>query len=234
MRDVKAVLFDLDETLIDALTGLRAAQQAVAERLHRYLHERGVKVDEDQTHSRLREFDDKMAIETRYNRDEWWPELLAEFGLRQEVPRRTVRQLTKLYWTTLSSAIKPYPEATPTLSYLKEKGYKLGLITDTDVEPGVKRERVDRLEFVKLFDAVVISGEDTPETKPSPKPFLLLASKLGVSVGECVVVGDKPFTDIKGANDTGMRTIWVKRREWGIEERANFTINSLAELREIL
>ncbi|MDI6884624.1 MAG: HAD-IA family hydrolase [Hadesarchaea archaeon] len=234
MRDIKAVLLDLDETLTDAFTGLRAARRAVAGRLHKYLREHGIELDEEVIYTRLREFDDKMAIETKYNRDEWWPELLAGFGLKQKVPRRTVRQLTKLYWTTFARANKPFPDAGPTLSYIREKGYKLGLITDTDVEPGLKLERVRRFRFIKLFNAVVISGEDIPETKPSPKPFLLLASKLGASAGECVVVGDKPFTDIKGAKAAGMRTIWLKRRDWGIEEKADFTINSLAELRRIL
>lgn len=234
MRDIKAVLFDLDETLTDALTGLKAAQRAVAGRLHKYLHNHGVEVDEEIIRSRLSAFDDRMAIETRYNRDEWWPELLAEFGLKRKVPRRTVKQLTKLYWTTLARANKPYPDTGPTLSYLKEKGYKLGLLTDTDVEPGMKRERVGNFKYIKLFDVVVISGEDTSVTKPSPEPFLLAASELGLGAGECVVVGDKPFTDIKGAKAAGMRTVWIKRRDWGVEEPSDFTITSLTELRNIL
>ena len=231
---IKAVLFDLDETLTDALTGLRAAQLAVAGKLHKYLRNQGIEVDEEFIRSRLAEFDDRMAIEMRNDRDEWWPELLAGFGVKREVPRRMVKQLTKLYWTTFARVNKPCPDAGLTLFYLRDKGYKLGLITDTDVVHGMKRERVRRFKFVKLFDAVVISGEDIPETKPSPKPFLLLASKLGASLGECVVVGDKPFTDIKGAKAAGMRTIWLKRRDWGVEERADFTIESLTELRRIL
>ncbi len=234
MRGVKAVLFDLDETLTDAYTGLKAAQRAVAEELRRYLHSHGIEVNGALILSKLAAFDDKMAIKTKYDRDEWWPELLAGFGLRQKVPRQIVRELTKLYWTTFARADKPYPEAGPILSYLREKGYKLGLVTDTDIVPGMKRKRVYSYKFVKLFDTVVISGEDTPETKPSPRPFLLAASKLGLPASECVFVGDKPFTDIKGAKAAGMRTIWLKRRDWGIEERADFTISSLTELCKIL
>lgn len=234
MRDIKAVLFDLDETLTDAQTGLDKAQRAVAGRLHKYLYNHGIEAGEESIRSRLKEFDDKMAIARRYNRDEWWPELLAEFELRKKVPRRTMRQLTKLYWNTFARANKSYPDVGPILSYLRRKGYKLGLITDTDVEPGFKRKRVRRFEFLKLFDTVIISGEDTPETKPSRKPFLLAASRLGLSTDKCVVVGDKPFTDIKGAKAAGMRTIWVKRRDWSVEESADFTISSLIELRDIL
>lgn len=233
-RDLKAVLFDLDETLTDASAGLDAAHRAVSKRLHNYLRQHGVEVNETILRSKLDAFDDKMNMETKYDRDEWWPELLAELRLKREMPRQITEELTQLYWTTYSSADNPYADAEPTLSYLKQKGYKLGLVTDTDGKPGIKSKRLKHLDFIGLFDVVVISGEDTSKTKPSPEPFLLAASKLGLHPSECVVVGDKPFTDIKGGKAAGMRTIWIKRREWGVEERADFTINSLAELARVL
>jgi len=234
MRGIKAVLFDLDETLIDAPAGLDAAHRAVARKLRNHLREHGIRADEATIRSKLDEFDNRMNMETKYNRDEWWPVLFHELGLRKKVPRRIVKELTELYWNKYANVSEPYPDAGPTLYYLKEKGYRLGLITDTDGKPGIKSKRLKRLDFIGLFDAVVIGGEDTSQTKPSPEPFLLAASKLGLRAEECAVVGDKPFTDIKGAKAAGMRAIWVKRRDWGIEEPADFIVKSLAELRKIL
>ncbi len=233
-RDFKAVLFDLDETLTDSSTGLDATHRAVAKSLHNYLRQHGIEVNETTLRSKLNIFDDKMNIETKYDRDEWWPELLAELGLKQEVPRQIAEEMTRLYWTTYSNADTPYADAEPTLSYLKQKGYKLGLITDTDGKPGIKSERIKHFSFIGLFDVVVISGEDTSETKTSPEPFLFAASKLGLPASKCVFVGDKPFTDIKGAKAAGMWTILVNRRDWGIGERADFIVNSLAEIPRIL
>lgn len=234
MRGVKAVLFDLDETLTDAPAGLDAAHRAVAKRLQDHLRERGVDLDEAVVHSKLDAFDDRMNMETKYNRDEWWPVLFAELGLKQKLPRQMIEELTELYWTTYSNASKPYPDAVSTLDHLKKRGYKLGLITDTDGKSGMKGERLKRLPFIGLFDVVSIGGEDTPKTKPSPEPFLLAASKLGLNAAECAMVGDKPFTDIKGAKAAGMRAIWIKRRDWGVEERADFIIKSLSELKPLL
>jgi putative hydrolase of the HAD superfamily len=231
---VKAVLFDLDETLTDAPTGLEAAHRAVARKLHDYLRERGVEADEGAVHSKLGVFDDRMNLETKYDRDEWWPVLLAELGFRREIPRQIIKNLTELYWATFTDASKPYADAEPTLSRLKDKGYKLGLVTDTDGAKGMKRRRLGRLGLVKLFEVVVVGGDDTQRTKPSPEPFQLAASKLGLRPGECVVVGDKPFTDIKGAKAAGMKAILIKRRDWGLGERADLTINSLAELPQAL
>lgn len=234
MMRVKAVLFDLDETLTDAPTGLEAAHRAVAGRLHRHLIECGVEVDEAPIRSKLKVLDDRMNMETKYNRDAWWPVLLEEIGAEQKISHSLIEELTQLYWATFAEASKPYADAEPTLSYLAGKGYKLGLVTDTDGRPMMKRKRIERIEFIKLFDVIVVGGEDTPRTKPSPEPFLLAASKLGLSASDCVFVGDKPFTDIKGAKTTGMRTILVKRRDWGVEERPDFTIKSLSELHDVL
>jgi putative hydrolase of the HAD superfamily len=234
MRGIKAVLFDLDETLIDARAGLDAAHEAVARKLRDHLREHGIRADEATIRSKLDEFDDRMNMETKYNRDDWWPLLLQELGLKKKVPRQTIEGLTKLYWSTYANVSGLYPDAGATLNYLKEKGYRLGLITDTDGRPGIKSKRLKRFDFIGLFDVVVVGGEDTSRTKPSPEPFLLAASKLGLRAEECAVVGDKPFTDIKGAKAAGMRAVWVKRRDWGIEEPADLVVGSLAELRKIL
>ncbi len=234
MRGVKAVLFDLDETLIDSPMGLDAAHCALAKRLRGYLRERGIDMDEAALSSKLDDFDDRMNMKTRYNRGEWWPILFAELGLKGDVPQQIVEELTKLYWDTYSAKSPPYPDVRATLEYLKERGYKLGIVSDTDGKPGMKGERLKNLDFMVFFEVVAAGGDDTPKTKPNPESFLLAASRLGVRPAECVVVGDKPFTDIKGGKAAGMRTIWVRRRDWGVEESADFIINSLSELKRIL
>jgi putative hydrolase of the HAD superfamily len=233
MRVVKAVLFDLDETLINAHVALDAAHRAVAKKLRDYLRESGIDADEATIRLKLGDFDDRMNVETRYDRDKWWPVLLSELGSRRKVSLQIIEELTEIYWSTYSSVSKPYPDAEPTLNYLRQKGYKLGLVTDTDGKPGIKSRRLKHLDFIRLFDVVVISGEDTVHTKPSPEPFLLAASKLGVNTEECAVVGDKPFTDIRGAKAAGMLAIWIRRGDWGIEEPADLVVDSLAKLRKI-
>lgn len=234
MPRVKAVLFDLDETLIDAQAGLKATHHAVARRLCQYLARSGAKVSEESIRAKLRALDDRMNVATKYNRDAWWPVLLGEIDAEQKISRSLVKELTRLYWATYAGASEPYPDAEPTLVYLKGKGYKLGLVTDTDGSKGWKKRRIKRFRFTGFFDTIVIGGENTPHTKPDPESFLLAASNLDLRASECVFVGDKPFTDIKGAKAAGMRTILLKRRDWSIGERADLTISSLAELPRVL
>lgn len=231
---IRAVLFDLDETLIDVTEGFSAAHRAVAKELAEYLRGAGVEVDEAEIYSKLRVLDDRMNLERRYDRNTWWPALLDELGLRHEMPVRKLEELTLIYWRTFADFSRPYPDAESTLEYLRKRGYRLGVVTDTDGTRGMKGMRVGRLKLIGFFDVVIVSGEDTSHTKPDPEPFLFAAERLNVRPSECVVVGDKPFTDIRGGNSAGMRTVLVRRREWGVSERADFEVSSLSEIREIL
>lgn len=231
---IKAVLFDLDETLIDDFPGLERCHRAVAKRLQSYLQRRAVGVNEEELFQLITKLDDKMNFERKYIRNDWWPMLVEKMGLKIELPPALLEELTRIYWKTFAENSRPYPDAEPTLEYLRSKGYRLGMVTDTDGTKGIKEMRLKQLNFINKFDVIIISGEDTPKTKPDPGPFLLAAERLGVRPEECVFVGDKPFTDIVGGKAAGMKTILVKRRDWGVPERADFTVSSLAELRKLL
>jgi len=231
---IRAVLFDLDETLIDDFPGLERAHRAVARRLRDYLRGRGMEVNEDELFNRITQLDDKMNLQRRYIRNDWWPLLLEKMNVKAELPPELLDELTWIYWKTFADNSRPYPDTKPTLEYLKGKGYQLGIVTDTDGTRGIKEMRLKQLDFIKNFDVVIISGEDTARTKPDPEPFLLAAERLGVRPEECVFVGDKPFTDIDGGRAAGMKTVLLKRRDWGVRERADYTIKSLAELRDLL
>lgn len=231
---IKAVLFDLDETLIDDFPGLERCHRAVAKRLQSYLQGQGIKVNEEELFKLITKLDDKMNFERRYIRDDWWPMLIEKMGLKIKLPPELLEELTRIYWKTFAENSRPYPDAEATLDYLRSKGYRLGMVTDTDGTKGIKEMRLRQFDFMKKFDVVIISGEDTPKTKPDPGPFLLAAERLGVRPEECVFVGDKPFTDIEGGKAAGMKTILVKRRDWGVAERADYTVRNLTELRQLL
>lgn len=233
MSNVRAVLFDLDETLIDAPLGLSITHRAIAKRLREHIAQH-ISADEQTLRSKIKALDDRMNLETKYDRDGWWPILLRDLGITEPPSRVFIKELTRLYWKIFIAASRPYPDAEQTLEYLRAKGYKLALVTDTNGVRGMKRRRAERLRLARFFDTIVIGGEDTLYTKPSPEPLLLAASKLGVQPSECVFVGDKPFTDIKAARAAGMRTIRIKRRDWGVEERTDAIVSSLAELRDLL
>jgi len=225
------VLFDLDETLIDAEKGLRAAHADVA-RIIKSLCPKDIAIRS--ILKAMAQLDDEMNKCTKYDRDGWWQELVDRLGCKATLSPTTIRALTGSYWGSYAKAAGPYDDVSGILQYLRDKGYRLGIVADTDGVLGLKRDRINCLGFRGFFDTVVIAGEDTSMTKPDPEPLLLAARRLGVPPSECAFVGDKPFTDIRGANAAGMQSILVMRRHWESGDVATFTIKRLAELKELL
>jgi putative hydrolase of the HAD superfamily len=175
-----------------------------------------------------------MNRESRYDRDEWWPILVSEVRSDLSVPPDIAHGLTIEYWNAYSQHSHPYSDTFPTMNHLRQRGYKLGLVTDTDGTPGLKAQRINRLSYRDFFSVVVVAGEDTPELKPNPAPFLKASERLGVTNQSSVFVGDKPFTDIAGAKAAGMMTIHIQRREWNSIVEADATVESLTDLVGIL
>jgi putative hydrolase of the HAD superfamily len=175
-----------------------------------------------------------MNREVEYDRDKWWQTIVNNLGVNIVLSKAFIKKLTIAYWHAYARSSKPYRDTSSALRYLKNNGLLLGLLSDTDCLKGMKRWRISKLPFRDLFDAIVIAGEDTVKMKPSPEPYGLMASKLGVSASECLFVGDKPFADIKGAKLAGMKAVLVRRRDWGVDVKADWTIKSLSQLRRIL
>lgn len=232
--EVEAVIFDLDETLIDAQQGLRAAHRKVADLLQTFLNGHAAMVERRTLEKVIRRVDDEMNERVEYNRDLWWQEIVDELCPNVVLPDSYVKSITAEYWKEYGDACIPYPDTIDVLEYLKGEGYKLCVVTDDDGDVGRKRRRIFNLSIKDFFDVIIVSGDEIAERKPSPLPFLVAADKLETSPRGCVVVGDKPFTDIEGGRRAGMITILVVRRRWGTTIEADYEVTTLSELRTLL
>ena len=123
-----------------------------------------------------------------------------------------IHDLTLRYWKVYAANSPPFRDAESTVRKLKRAGYKVGMVSDSDGTPGMKRKRIRSVPFHNLFEAVVVAGEDTPRVKPGHESFELVARKLGVEPKSSIYVGDNPRTDIEGAKAVGMITVIVNRR----------------------
>lgn len=116
----------------------------------------------------------------------------------------TFTQCCAIYDKEKVAAITPYPHVAETLSELRERGLKLAVVTDAHNGNAMKRLKKAGLE--KFFDAV-ITMDMHGKAKPSPEPFLLGMSKLGVTASETMLVGDSIRRDIVPAKALGMLTV---------------------------
>jgi putative hydrolase of the HAD superfamily len=231
LRDpqIKAVIFDLDDTLLNCYYAIQKASLVLANFLERKLARLGIRVEKEKI---VRKIDDADLIFNKkfeFNRDEWWRWVLRELGY-PFLGEKDYREMTRLYWRIINRESKLFPEARELLQELKRRGIKIGLLTDTDFLPGVKERRIRRSGVLRWIDRYLIAGEHTREVKPSPKPLLLLIEKLGVKREECIYVGDKPFSDVPTGRKAGVRTLWLDRGRWNSKLRCK----KIKSLREVL
>lgn len=101
-----------------------------------------------------------------------------------------------------------YPEIHELLTGLLQRGYRLGIVTNG--VPDLQREKLEGCGLAHLFHASVVSGE-IDIGKPEQGIFDHICRELGVAPEECVMVGDNPGRDVAGAMAAGMKSVWVSR-----------------------
>ena len=129
------------------------------------------------------------------------------------------------------AAITPYPHVAETLSALRARGLKLGVVTDAHNGNALKRLR--KAGLLEFFDAI-ITKDMSGKAKPSPEPFLLGMDLLGVSAEETMLVGDSIRRDIVPAKALGMLTVHAvygdRNFHEGEREGADYTIHGIGEV----
>ena len=199
---IKAVIFDIDNTLYSYDRGHAAAWEAlcayVQENLgmERETFARCHKEAADVVKERL-----GADCASLHNRTLRYFVLLERSGL----PLHHAVAMGERYWDTLIRSSEPEPGILACLSRLKEAGFILGIGTDMTIEYQLKK--LEKLQMLPLFDFIV-SSEEVNAEKPHPKLFLTCAEKAGVSPAECLFVGDSLKKDVLGPQNVGMQALW--------------------------
>ncbi len=204
---IKAILFDLDNTLMDFMTMKTKSCEAAIEAMV----DAGLKMSKKKCMDILFELYGEKGIE--YDR------IFQEFLKKtmKIVDYKILAEGIVAYRRAQFAYVKPYPGAVETLIKLKEKGLKLGIVSDA---PSVNAWiRLVEMNLEDFFD-VVVTFHDTGERKPSKAPFLKAIKEIGIDPNNILFVGDWPERDIKGAKLVGMKTAFAK---YGSNEKTEKT-----------
>jgi putative hydrolase of the HAD superfamily len=197
---IKAVLFDLDQTLIDFMKmKIEACRSAI-----RAIIDAGLKIDEKTGLKKLMETYFRLGIES----DIAFTKFLEE--QTGEVDETILKAGINAYLKRKPDFLKPYPYVLEILEMLKSKDLKLGIITDAKRKKAM--QRLDTMGITNFFD-LIITLNDTGEKKSSKKPFRLAMEKLNLSPKEILFVGDSMERDIVPARNLGMKTLRIKKYE---------------------
>jgi putative hydrolase of the HAD superfamily len=222
---IKAIVFDLDNTLLDFSGFKRESALAAA----KAIREAGVKEGERELYRKIFAIYETRGIE--YQRT--FEELLSSYVLGPHLHEHAKQAAIIAYEKKKYALLRPRPKVVGTLKKLKQS-YKLGIVTDAPREKAWQRLILSGLDH--LFD-VVVTYEDTRELKPSKQPFLRVIHLLGVSPREALFVGDNPERDIIGAKKAGLLTCLAKYgcQNYSEEENvADFTIERFEEIEKVL
>jgi HAD superfamily hydrolase (TIGR01662 family) len=204
----RGIIFDFDGTLIDSFSNRIKSHEKVAKLIIDFLKQRGIKANYQTVLELVKKTEVEEEQKLIRNRDEWWKKIFKELKVTK-IPQDFSTKLTNTYWKVLMDTSKVYKGAPELLKDLKQKGYKLGLLSDTDYAPGWKENRFKHSGLSTLFDTYVVAGETTPEAKPNPQPFLEVVKRLNIKPEQAIHVGDSQNTDIKGAAAAGIDAVWI-------------------------
>ena len=228
---VKAVFFDIDDTLYSYTEAHKPALKAMKEYAARELG-----VSEDAYDDYVRQA--QAVVKRRVGRDcSTLHNRLIRFQCMLEILGRPIfphaEAMGKLYWDTLIDHMQEEEGAGELLKTLKERGYYVGI--GTNMTAGVQFRKLTKLGFGPWIDGMVTS-EEAGVQKPDPKLFLLCAEKAGVSPEECVFVGDSLKKDVLGACAAGMKAILYRKEPAGgpAQEESCQVVSNLGDCLKVL
>lgn len=223
---LKAILFDLDNTLIDFM-GMKknSMNESIKE-----MKKAGLRISEKKANSILYKLYIKYGIE----HNQIFQKFVLETTGKKDM--KIISAGIVSYRFAQSKYRKPYKNVVPTLKKLKKK-YKLGIVSDA---PSLKAWiRLQELGIVDYFD-VVVAHESAKKLKPHGFPFRKALRQLKLKPDEILFVGDQPLRDIKGAKALGMKTalaeygIMQQYKKYVKENKPDFKLKNISDILKIV
>lgn len=192
---IKAVIFDLDDTLISESEYIKSGFKSVSKEISN-------KYNLDYKYV-VKKTNDLFSHSSKnvFNR------VLQFFNI--DYSHDYILYLIEIY-RNHDPKIKFFDDVIDTINYLKDINVKIGIITDGYKES--QRKKIQALKCNDIFDKIIITDELGREFwKPNKKSYEIMASELNILFSEMIYIGDNEEKDFKGANELGILTFKVER-----------------------
>lgn len=245
---LKGVLFDFDDTLVD-WSGVRLSWREIESARLSRVREHVFR----KTRAYWLTADTLLETYLQQTRMAWaearltlcaphMPNILMETlsALGVEIDRLDVAEVLRAYdWNVVPGAVV-FPDVPPALKVLREAGLKLGIVTNASQPMAMRDAELEAHGLIEYFPDCRLSAADAGYLKPDKRIFKRALERIGASPAETVFIGDNPVADIAGANGIGMRAVLrlTGRADAAAYQRdlldTHRRLHSLAELPAIL
>lgn len=222
MQNIKAILFDLDNTLIDRQAAADKKYRAVAKELFPSISPETYEMEN--VVQQLISWDEFGSI----SKEHVYSELVKKYNMDISL----VDKYCEDWGATFGDYTIVYPRARETVEKVKQK-YRVGIVTNGTSH--MQHRKLEISGLADLFEMILISGECSAH-KPDPEIFLEASEKMGLKPEEIAFVGDTFATDIIGAYRVGMKPIWIcsdPLRTYGLHEPRIERIEDLITLLDL-
>lgn len=220
---IKAVVFDLDNTLVDFMKMKRSSIDAAVYAMI----DAGLNLSYEEIKAGIEKIYEEKGIEYQLVFDT----LLLDYA--GKIDHKILSAGIVSYRRAREASLVPYPHVALTLVKLIKMGIKLGIVSDAPAKEAWLR--LSYLNIQHLFDHI-ITFDDTKERKPSPVPFKKILSLLNVEPEESIMVGDWAERDMVGAAQVGMKTAFARYGDVFATKvtNADFELKDIIELLDII
>lgn len=217
----RAILFDMDDTLISAYSGNpRDVWRRTLQQFANNFGAAQLDAAADAIHAAAVSFwsDASRHRAARLNLAQARVDITGT-GLKKigVIDQPLTRQVADAFHDLRNREMKLFPHAHATLDHLRSAGIKLALITNGESE--IQREKIRRFEFEHRFDHIQVEGE-VGFGKPEPQSYHHAMRKINSRADETWIVGDNLEWEVAAPKRLGIHTVWYDHAKTGLPDNA--------------
>jgi putative hydrolase of the HAD superfamily len=212
---MRAIFFDLDNTLYDTSKYYHRAFESISKSLSKK-----TKQNKNLIYHKLC----VRWIEKTSMYPNLFDDVLSKLGIEDNI-----QEIVEIFNNQSIKKEDYYSDASTILKKLKNQ-YKLGIITDGNITR--QKNKIEKFDMNEIIDLVVYTKKIAP--KPSPLPFEYAINELEIEPSESYYIADNPKIDFFGAKKVGMNTVRILRGEYAKIPSDGYVDNTINEMKELL